>query len=89
MADSAKSPGGNMSVRTAALTDDDVQNASASERFTSTQIKEHLGKYALFVQGRVEAFFDSNKEALLAALEKHAFGEFSVLRVGPRPGDAG
>jgi hypothetical protein len=45
------------------------------------EIERNLGKYALFVEGRVVAFFESNVEALRAALGNHQLEEFFVLRV--------
>ena len=71
------------------MTDTHVQNLQALKRLSAAQIGEHLGQYALFVQGRVQQYFNSNREALRTAVKHYALGEFSVLRVEPQPADTG
>jgi hypothetical protein len=49
--------------------------------FTPAEIALHGGEYAVLVDGAVESFHPSNREALAAACARHLAGAFSVLRV--------
>lgn len=66
-----------------------LANLRALMSLSRDEIQQHIGQYALFVRGQATAYFASNREALRAALEKHALGEFSVLRVEHLPADLG
>lgn len=71
------------------MTDVHLVNLRAFLHLPEGEIQQHLGEYALFVEGRVTAYFPSNREALRVALQAHEIGEFSVLRVEPQPVDLG
>jgi hypothetical protein len=71
------------------MTDVHLENLHALMRLSRAEFQQHLGEFALLVQGQVTAYFASNSEALRAALLRHAPGEFSVLRVEPLPADFG
>ena len=53
------------------------------------EIAAHLGEYAILVDGKIESFHKTNREALTAASRKYKYGQFSVQRVEPQPVEMG
>jgi hypothetical protein len=49
----------------------------------------HRDQYALLVEGRVEDYFSTNREALSAGHRLHGKRTFSVMRVEPQPVSVG
>lgn len=58
-----------------------ASKAVAPAQFSKAEIARHGGGYAVLVDGEVESFHRSNREALAAACARHLSGSFSVFRV--------
>ena len=65
------------------------QNSIALSRLSSTELILHRDEFAVLVGGEVQAFYKSNREAILAAREKFPRLHYSICKVEPLPADVG
>lgn len=66
-----------------------ITNSMVISRLSGDEVREHFGEYAILVDGRIESFHRTNREALASACAKYRYGQFSVQRVEPQPIDMG
>jgi len=66
-----------------------ISNAKALAELDKNELSANLGKYAIFHEGQLIDYFETNREALREAVQKFATGEFSVMRVETQPVELG
>lgn len=65
------------------------QNSVALSRLPKEEFEQHRGEFAILIDGKVRAFYKTNREALVEAMRKYADHHYSVRRVEPQPIDVG
>ncbi len=66
-----------------------IINSMVIARLSHDELQAHLGEYAVLVDGKIESYHVTNREALASASGKYRYGQFSVQRVEPQPIDMG
>ena len=65
------------------------KNSVALARLPKADFDLHRGEYAIVVDGKIESFHKTNREAIVEARRKFGGAHFSVRRVEPQPVDVG
>lgn len=66
-----------------------LANYAAFLRLSNEEKLNHNGEYALFSDGRLIDYFQTNREAIKAAYDRRLQGKYSVQVVTPQPEDIG
>lgn len=66
-----------------------IRNCKAVEALSKKEIDAHFGEYAILVDGKIESYHSTNREALTIANKKYPYGQFSVQRIEPQPVELG
>lgn len=64
-------------------------NYGAFQQLSQETRIAHNGEYALYADGRLIAFFQTNRQAIQEAYTRGLQGTYSVMQVSPQPEDMG